>query len=374
MKIISSNLKFNGALTTRKSTKNLILHHAAATKCSVEDIHRWHLQNGWAGIGYNYLVRKDGSIYTGRPENAVGAHTYGQNYTSIGICFEGNFEIEKMPDTQKKAGQELVYSLKKKYPNVGVKRHKDFGKTACPGKNFPFDEIKNYNPVKPIKTKEEFEYKNNILTGVKFIKTPIENFQIVYWDGIKRTALHKNYCNAGFFCDGGNGTTSPVANLAIDGKVKSQCYNCPSWHNFYGKKVSTFVVTKDNRCDIRVVDRIDDIPNLKYAISGLPVTVNYDDVHWSKYVKPQGWFGNELRNTKHICLGYKDGYVYIFGFSTYTKNSPAKAITEIWKKLKPYGLKDIIMLDGGGSYCIDVNGKNIDVTAGNRRVNTLIKF
>lgn len=41
MNIIETNLKF-GALSTRKSTKRAILHHAEASKCTAEDIHRWH--------------------------------------------------------------------------------------------------------------------------------------------------------------------------------------------------------------------------------------------------------------------------------------------------------------------------------------------
>lgn len=45
MNIIETNLKF-GALYTRKSTKRAILHHAEASKCTAEDIHHWHKQNG----------------------------------------------------------------------------------------------------------------------------------------------------------------------------------------------------------------------------------------------------------------------------------------------------------------------------------------
>ena len=46
-----------------------------------------------------------------------------------------------MPEAQKKAIIELVRELKQKYPNAQIKRHKDFAATACPGKNYPFDEI-----------------------------------------------------------------------------------------------------------------------------------------------------------------------------------------------------------------------------------------
>lgn len=32
------------------------------------------------GIGYHFLVRKDGSVYRGRPEDMVGAHAGNNNY------------------------------------------------------------------------------------------------------------------------------------------------------------------------------------------------------------------------------------------------------------------------------------------------------
>ena len=104
MKIIETNLKFNSNHTTRSGDPNgIVLHHAAAVKCSVEDVHRWHQGKGWAGIGYHFFVRKDGTVYRGRPENWVGSHTVGHNSTKLGICAEGNFEAEQMPEAQKKA-------------------------------------------------------------------------------------------------------------------------------------------------------------------------------------------------------------------------------------------------------------------------------
>ena len=142
VKIIDAGLKFNGPLQKRTKTDFIILHHAAASKASVQDIHNYHQKGrGWLGIGYNFYVRKDGSIYQGRPEWAVGAHTTNYNSRSIGICAEGNFEKETMPSAQKQALIELVRELKKKYPNAQIKKHKDFAATSCPGKNFPFDEI-----------------------------------------------------------------------------------------------------------------------------------------------------------------------------------------------------------------------------------------
>ena len=143
MNIINTNLNFK-QMDTRSSTKRIILHHAAAKKCSAEDIHRWHLNNGWSGAGYHFLVRKDGTIYRLRPEDKVGAHAYGANYDSLGICFEGNYMQEDMPEAQKEAGKELVAYLKNKYNITTVQAHRDVCATSCPGDKFPFDEIANF--------------------------------------------------------------------------------------------------------------------------------------------------------------------------------------------------------------------------------------
>ena len=104
MNIIETNLSWNGQLTLCNIPKMIVDHHAEASSCTIQDIDRWHKERGWAGCGYHYLVRKDGSIYRGRPENAEGAHCLGYNTVSIGICFEGSYMTETMPDVQKQAG------------------------------------------------------------------------------------------------------------------------------------------------------------------------------------------------------------------------------------------------------------------------------
>ena len=149
MVIIEKNLEFKD-MFTRKSTERIILHHAAAQNCSAEDIHRWHLNNGWSGAGYHFLVRKDGKVYRLRPEEKVGAHAYGANYNSLGICFEGDYMQEDMTEAQKEAGKELVAYLKNKYKISTVQAHRDVCATSCPGNKFPFDEIANFEPSNEI--------------------------------------------------------------------------------------------------------------------------------------------------------------------------------------------------------------------------------
>ena len=162
MNIIETNLEFKD-MSTRKSTERIILHHADAKNCSAEDIHRWHLNNGWSGAGYHFLVKKDGSIYRLRPEDKVGAHAYGSNYNSIGICFEGNCMEEDMPEVQIKAGKELVTYLKNKYGISTVQRHKDVCATSCPGDKFPFDKITNSEASNEVVSQpQESENKGNV--------------------------------------------------------------------------------------------------------------------------------------------------------------------------------------------------------------------
>lgn len=142
MYINESNLSFKN-LSNLGQVKRIILHHAEAKNCSIEDIHRWHLNNGWSGCGYHFLVRKDGSIWRGRPENKLGAHTSSYNTGSLGICFEGAFNTETMTETQLRSGQELITYLCDKYGllKANVYKHKDFNSTDCPGNNFPFSQL-----------------------------------------------------------------------------------------------------------------------------------------------------------------------------------------------------------------------------------------
>lgn len=223
MEIIETNLQFKD-MSTRKVTERIVLHHADAKSCSAEDIHRWHLNNGWSGAGYHFLVRKDGKIYRLRPEDKVGAHAYGANYNSIGICFEGNYMEEDMPEVQKEAGKELVSYLKGKYGITTVQRHKDVCATSCPGNKFPFEEIANSEKKEEIISKPQEEVKGKV---AEIQKTLNERYGLnigvdnIYGNETKRalvkglqTELNKQY-NRGLVVDGifGNNTYKACINV-----------------------------------------------------------------------------------------------------------------------------------------------------------------
>lgn len=164
--IIDTNLQFNSNYSKMKTVEGILLHHSGVTVLqTVETIHNYHKNKGWAGIGYHYYVRKDGSIYKGRPETMAGAHCPGVNSTSIGICAEGDFNVETMSEVQKQAIIDLIADIKSRYNITYIKGHRDILATSCPGDNFPFDEIVNGTANNTQTTKSIVDLANEVIAG-----------------------------------------------------------------------------------------------------------------------------------------------------------------------------------------------------------------
>ena len=138
-------------MNTRK-IKEIIVHCSATPEgkdYSVDTIRKWHLQRGFADIGYHYIIYRDGSIHTGRDESVIGAHCKGHNSNSIGVCYIGGVAVDgKTPkDTrtteQKQSLVKLLKELKAKYPQASIHGHRDFSSKACPS----FDATKEYSSI-----------------------------------------------------------------------------------------------------------------------------------------------------------------------------------------------------------------------------------
>ena len=116
-------------------TITLIIIHCSAVRpdqqSSAAQIDSWHRQRGFKfGIGYHYVIRRDGTIETGRPEWMVGAHCVNHNSHSIGVCYEGGLDIRGQPaDTrtpeQKAAMRQLLEDLHRRYPRAVIVGHHD---------------------------------------------------------------------------------------------------------------------------------------------------------------------------------------------------------------------------------------------------------
>lgn len=120
---------------------NKIIIHCSATPegrdVTVADIDRWHRQRGFKGIGYHYVIYRDGSVHEGRPLEREGAHCSGYNAHSIGVCYVGGTNSQGAPkdtrtDAQRKALCELVAKLRKQFPAATVHGHYEFAAKACP--------------------------------------------------------------------------------------------------------------------------------------------------------------------------------------------------------------------------------------------------
>jgi hypothetical protein len=137
MEIIQTNFTYLKPLIPldKNLVKTIVIHHAEAFIADPETIHKWHLEKGWNGAGYNYYVRKDGSVYEMRGFH-IGAQCEGWNSKSIGICVEGNWEIDsEIPDKMMVALIDTINYVRRLLPNpVMIEPHMKFYPTLCPGR------------------------------------------------------------------------------------------------------------------------------------------------------------------------------------------------------------------------------------------------
>ncbi|CUP72500.1 N-acetylmuramoyl-L-alanine amidase [Clostridium baratii] len=141
MKINEVYLKGQDQVSGWNDPNKIIIHHPEFNG-SVQELNDVMRNMGYAMIGYNYYVRKDGTVWKGRPDNVTSANCYGQNNHSLGVCFEGDYNKDKdMPKAQFNAGVELIKYLKSKYKISEVNGHKHYYNTDCPGKNFPLSRM-----------------------------------------------------------------------------------------------------------------------------------------------------------------------------------------------------------------------------------------
>lgn len=145
-----------------RSIDEIIIHCSATRKTwmqdrsageKVDEIRRWHVEeNKWADIGYHYIIDTSGVVVRGRPLAKAGAHCYGKNANSIGICLIGGhgssatdeFRDHFTPE-QANALRNLLDQLQRDLPTIRkISGHNDYSSKACPG--FKVDQWLNSRP------------------------------------------------------------------------------------------------------------------------------------------------------------------------------------------------------------------------------------
>lgn len=117
---------------------------AAHRNCAgrVRGIQRYHMTSdqltpsGASDIGYSWLVCKHGYVFKGRGWRRLPAATGGANSYTVAVCFLGNDTVNRDDVTNegRAAIRQVLAFVRRNAPNFeGVRGHRDFGATACPG-------------------------------------------------------------------------------------------------------------------------------------------------------------------------------------------------------------------------------------------------
>lgn len=135
----------------KNKPKYIILHHTSGSDSNpladtsgqtfeiVDDYHRqkWNFKSNLGHyLGYQYFIDKSGKVTQAREDTEEGAHTIGQNKSSIGICLAGNFDVTMPTTDQISALRTLLlekmveYSLDKSC----IVPHRKFANKSCNGK------------------------------------------------------------------------------------------------------------------------------------------------------------------------------------------------------------------------------------------------
>ena len=116
-----------------------------------KSFHQSHLNRGWAGIGYHFLIADDGSIICCRSTFHKGAHVDKKNDSLIGVNMPGTLQGPPLPVIQDRptraqarafnwllhnahtAAMPRVHRTDRDLSRLSIRGHKDLNPTSCPG-------------------------------------------------------------------------------------------------------------------------------------------------------------------------------------------------------------------------------------------------
>lgn len=128
----------------------IVIHYSATPierEYSYAQLERDHKARGFREGGYHFYFPRKGGVVKGRDLSQpgrfeIGAHSKGENGSSIGLCFEGGV-TSAAPDTghdTRTSGQikemiRMIDAMHERFPGALVKGHRDMpgAATQCPG-------------------------------------------------------------------------------------------------------------------------------------------------------------------------------------------------------------------------------------------------
>lgn len=146
----------------RNRTDYIVIHCSAtppSMDIGVTEIDRWHRARGWLKVGYHFVIKRDGTVETGRALDAPGAHAKGYNHKSVGICMIGgvtetdrtrpsnNFTPEQWGALRSK-----VVEVLEVHPEAKVIGHNEISAKACP--SFDVQQwLATFEPERPVQAR-----------------------------------------------------------------------------------------------------------------------------------------------------------------------------------------------------------------------------
>lgn len=123
-----------------RDIKRVILHCTATKEgvdVDVDRIRKWHLARNFSDIGYHYVILLNGDIALGRNVFTQGAHTRGENKTSIGVAYVGGLDKDGEPKDTMTLYQDIAFmrlfeALSVTFGKLDLHGHNEFSNKACP--------------------------------------------------------------------------------------------------------------------------------------------------------------------------------------------------------------------------------------------------
>lgn len=121
----------------------IVIHHTASSKTqSLETIAKFHVETrGWPEIAYHVAINEAGDVYLLNDIEEKTYHNSADNTNTIGIVAVGNYENDEPSEDLINSIEAVTDALCLTLKIKGIKGHRDYKKTLCPGKHL-YEELK----------------------------------------------------------------------------------------------------------------------------------------------------------------------------------------------------------------------------------------
>lgn len=108
--------------------RSIAIHHSMTKAGHAKSFANYHVNtNGWPGIGYHYVILKDGTIQWCWDVEIKSYHVGNSNREAIGICMVGDFRTESPTKAQLDSLNTLIQAIRSDInPNLKVLGHNEY--------------------------------------------------------------------------------------------------------------------------------------------------------------------------------------------------------------------------------------------------------